>query len=109
MTQPKKVSKYPRGTFKKKDRFVALISRGGVRHYLGTFDTPEEAGAAYTVAEAKKKGEIEAAEIELRLLKFQRKTGFPDLTTIWPAPRIQQSYDYSNPKSTTTWFNESHN
>jgi hypothetical protein len=35
------------GVFKKRDKFTAMITYGGTQHYLGTFDTKEQAGIAY--------------------------------------------------------------
>ena len=39
--------KLPKGVSKNKDRFMSQARHEGVRYYLGTFRTPEEAHNAY--------------------------------------------------------------
>ncbi len=41
------------GVYKNRNKFTAKITRGGVRHNLGIFLTPEEAGKAYVEAKRK--------------------------------------------------------
>ena len=36
----------PRGVYRSRRRYRAVVRSGGVRHHLGIFDTPEEASAA---------------------------------------------------------------
>lgn len=40
----------PKGVHRFRGRFQAAISTGGKQHHLGTFDTADEAGAAYWTA-----------------------------------------------------------
>ena len=52
----------PKGVQKQKlsDRFMSRIRKDGKVHYLGTYDTPEEAHQAYCVAAADLHGEFAA-------------------------------------------------
>jgi hypothetical protein len=51
---------YPKGVWREKDsgRFRAQIRHSGRQHYLGAFDSPEEAHAAYRDAAEKFHGEF---------------------------------------------------
>jgi hypothetical protein len=53
-----KNSGLPRGVHRNRGRFMATINSDTQRHYLGTFDTVEDASAAYVAARAKLHGEF---------------------------------------------------
>lgn len=46
----RKRSEWPRGVYRRKNRYEALIGVSGKRLYLGRFDTPSEASDAYEAA-----------------------------------------------------------
>jgi hypothetical protein len=47
-----------KGVYRNKNRWTSAITISGVRHYLGNFATPEEAGAAYAAAAKRLFGEF---------------------------------------------------
>jgi hypothetical protein len=53
-----KMSDLPRGVTKDREKFRAQIYRGMNKSHLGTFDTPEEASAAYEAAAKELYGEF---------------------------------------------------
>ncbi len=52
------------GTQRNGARWSALIMVSGVRHYLGTYDTREEAAAVYKDAAVKQRGEFAPAQYQ---------------------------------------------
>jgi hypothetical protein len=48
----------PPGVYRSLDKYQSQLRFNGVKHYLGTFDTPAEAHRAYMTAKAKALGEF---------------------------------------------------
>lgn len=67
-------SKY-RGVFKgRNDRWCAQIAKGGIREHLGTFDTEEEAAAAYDEAAKRVHGDF--ARLNLSEVSNSGRSGY---------------------------------
>lgn len=51
-----------KGVHQQKDKFIAMITFDGKRRYLGSFDTAQEANAAYLKAAFERHGEFARGE-----------------------------------------------
>lgn len=72
-TRYSKESGLPTGVFYKKNRIIAIFTRKESRHCLGTFDTPEEAHAAYLTATTMTDAQILVYKKELRKARLESK------------------------------------